>query len=193
MEPSTIVVLIVLLLVTVALLAVVVRMRREVSVLSSRLDDVRRDADDRVRAAREQAQAETARRHRVERAATGARAETAGPGASVDPREGESDQPATVITRIGDDEDADQVRTTRVVSAALGGPIIKAASLAHGIRYALDDEARIRIRAAAKRELKRQRKARRRTRRRTPVDGHASGPSVQGPTGRNPWTGGWTR
>ena len=52
--------------------------------------------------------------------------------------------------------------TARVASVTLGRPLIKAASLAYGVRRALDEEHRIRMQVAFRSELRRQRKLRRR-------------------------------
>lgn len=61
-------------------------------------------------------------------------------------------------------DDGIDLRTTRIASITLGRPLIKAAALSHGVRRALSDEHRFRIRYEMRRELRRQRKLRRRRR-----------------------------
>jgi len=66
-----------------------------------------------------------------------------------------------VITRMSDPVDVD-LTTRRVASVTLARPLIKVASLSYGLRRALDDEHRFRVRWTMRQELKRQRKMRRR-------------------------------
>jgi hypothetical protein len=54
--------------------------------------------------------------------------------------------------------------TARIASVTLGGPLIKVAAFSHGVRHALDEEQRMRISYAVRKELRRQRKMRRRRR-----------------------------
>jgi hypothetical protein len=60
------------------------------------------------------------------------------------------------------DRDGGAVTNSRVASVTLGEPLIKLAALSHGVRRALDDEHRLRLRLVMRRELRRQRKLRRR-------------------------------
>ncbi|MFY9916558.1 MAG: hypothetical protein WAK18_17930, partial [Nocardioidaceae bacterium] len=60
--------------------------------------------------------------------------------------------------------DADDLTTARIASVTLGGPLIKVAAFSHGVRRALDEEQRMRISYAVRKELRRQRKLRRRRR-----------------------------
>ena len=73
-------------------------------------------------------------------------------------------EPVVSITDISDisDDRTDEPAVSRVVSVTLAGPLIKVAALSHGVRRALDEESRMRIGYAVRRELKRQRKLRRR-------------------------------
>jgi hypothetical protein len=68
-----------------------------------------------------------------------------------------------VITAMPEADDAD-LTARRVVSVTLARPLIKVAALSYGIRRALDDENRFKVRYAMRRELRRQRKMRRRRR-----------------------------
>ncbi|HEY7042948.1 MAG TPA: hypothetical protein VH419_04700 [Nocardioidaceae bacterium] len=83
----------------------------------------------------------------------------------------------TVITDI-DNRDRDRsadLSTARVASVTLGGPLIKVAAFSHGVRHALDEEQRLRIRYAVRKELRHQRKMRRRRRtERAPSKGRAT-------------------
>jgi type II secretory pathway component PulJ len=114
-------------------------------------------------------------RSRTERALSDARAETADLRAQLDALEQRLSRPAPrspveaefVITHLGtDDRDAADEAAPEVSSAlfadlVLRETVVKAASLAHGVRRALDPETRNRIRFEMKREVKRARKQRR--------------------------------
>jgi hypothetical protein len=82
-----------------------------------------------------------------------------GPDLTVDP------DPVAIITEMArtESDDAD-LSVSRVASVTLAGPLIKVAALSHGLRRALDEESRMRIGYAVRKELKRQRKMRRRRR-----------------------------
>jgi len=69
-----------------------------------------------------------------------------------------------VITALADQVDDVDLTTRRVASVTLARPLIKMAALSYGVRRALDDEHRMRVRLTMRRELKRQRKMRRRRR-----------------------------
>jgi hypothetical protein len=69
-----------------------------------------------------------------------------------------------VITRIAEPADDEDLTARRVASVTLARPLIKVAALSYGVRQALDDEHRLRLRLTMRRELKRQRKMRRRRR-----------------------------
>ena len=69
-----------------------------------------------------------------------------------------------VITALADEVDDVDLTTRRVASVTLARPLIKIAALSFGVRRALDDESRMRVRLTMRRELKRQRKMRRRRR-----------------------------
>jgi hypothetical protein len=116
-------------------------------------------------------------RSRTERALSDARAETADLRAQLDALEQRLSRPAPrspveaefVITHLGSDDrdEADEPASRPEVSSALFADlvlretVVKAASLAHGVRRALDPETRNRIRFEMKREVKRARKQRR--------------------------------
>ncbi len=70
-------------------------------------------------------------------------------------------EPVVSITDISDDR-PDEAAVSRVVSVTMAGPLIKVVALSHGVRRALNEESRMRIGYAIRRELKRQRKLRRR-------------------------------
>ena len=76
-------------------------------------------------------------------------------------------EPSFVITGLGleqtaeDDEPAPHVEPALFADLVLRETVVKAASLAHGVRRALDPETRNRIRFEMKREVKRARKQRR--------------------------------
>jgi len=80
-------------------------------------------------------------------------------GAGQDAGEG----PVPVITRLPDDDDLDTT-ARRVASVTLARPLIKIASISYGLRRALDDERRFKVRYAMRQEFRRQRKMRRRRR-----------------------------
>lgn len=74
-------------------------------------------------------------------------------------------EPVSVITGMSPiDQPTDDVdmSTSRVASVTLAGPLIKVAAFSHGVRRALDDEHRMRVAYAVRKELKQQRKMRRR-------------------------------
>jgi hypothetical protein len=69
-----------------------------------------------------------------------------------------------VITALPDADDGLDITARRVASVTLARPIIKVASLSYGLRRALDDENRFKVRYAMRQEFRRQRKMRRRRR-----------------------------
>ena len=69
-----------------------------------------------------------------------------------------------VITRLPDGDDDLDVTARRVASVTLARPLIKVASISYGLRRALDDEHRFKVRYAMRQEFRRQRKMRRRRR-----------------------------
>jgi len=89
---------------------------------------------------------------------------------ALDPAPIEEAQPARasqevpIITALVDPVDEIDLTTRRVASVTLARPLIKIAAFSFGVRRALDDESRMRVRLAMRRELKRQRKMRRRRR-----------------------------
>jgi hypothetical protein len=74
------------------------------------------------------------------------------------------DDPVPVITRLPDADDDLDVTARRVASVTLARPLIKVASISFGLRRALDDEHRFKVRYAMRQEFRRQRKMRRRRR-----------------------------
>jgi hypothetical protein len=117
-----------------------------------------------------------ASRSRTDRAVDQARAETAALRAQLDALEQRLSRPAPprtpidtefVITHLGTDQAEEPAPSAPEVSSALFADlvlretVVKAASLAHGVRRALDPETRNRIRFEMKREVKRARKQRR--------------------------------
>jgi hypothetical protein len=114
-------------------------------------------------------------RSRTVRALSEARAETAALRIQLDALEQRLTQPAArapldaefVITRLGDEEAREPAPATPEMHGALFADlvlretVVKAASLAHGVRRALDAETRNRIRFEMRREVKRARKQRR--------------------------------
>jgi hypothetical protein len=90
------------------------------------------------------------------------------PSESVEPAEDERVD-VTVITDLDDTADEVDLTASRVASVTLAGPLIKVAAFSHGVRQALDEESRMRIGYAVRKELKRQRKLRRRQRSRQPT------------------------
>ncbi len=79
------------------------------------------------------------------------------------------EEPVALITDLsqqGGVGPVDEPTAGQVVSVTVGGPLIKIAAFSHGVRRALDEEHRMRIAYAFRRELRRQR----RMRRRGPVD-----------------------
>jgi hypothetical protein len=75
----------------------------------------------------------------------------------------ESDE-VPVITAIDQRGDELDLSVGRVASVTLARPLIKVAAFSHGLRRALGDENRFRMRHAMRQEFKRQRKSRRRRR-----------------------------
>lgn len=70
-----------------------------------------------------------------------------------------SDEPVTVITGLTQSHSrAEEPSLARVVSVTAAGPMIKVVALAHGVRRALDEESRMRIGYAYRKELRRQRR-----------------------------------
>jgi hypothetical protein len=83
---------------------------------------------------------------------------------SVEPAPAIAAADVAVITALPDADDNVDVTARRVVSVTLVRPMIKIAALSYGIRHALDDEVRFKVRYAMRREYRRQRKMRRRRR-----------------------------
>jgi len=83
--------------------------------------------------------------------------------------------PVPVITRLSDETVPADLTTARVASVALGRPLIKVAAFSYGVRRALDDEHRLRMRLAFRQELRRQRKTRRRAARTAAAVGPVAG------------------
>jgi hypothetical protein len=75
-----------------------------------------------------------------------------------------SEDPVPVITRLPDADDDLDITARRVASVTLARPLIKIASISYGLRRALDDEHRFKVRYAMRQEFRRQRKMRRRRR-----------------------------
>lgn len=112
-------------------------------------------------------------RSRTARAVAQSRAETAALRAHVEELERRITRPAPttgsgpevqeyVITHLGEQEPVEPVRIERALFAdlVLRETVVKAASLAYGVRRALDPETRNRIRFEMRREVKRARKQR---------------------------------
>ena len=76
----------------------------------------------------------------------------------------EGEPHVAVITAMSDDGDELEVTRARVASVTLARPLIKVAAISFGLRRALRDEQRFRIRYAMRQELRRQTKMRRRRR-----------------------------
>jgi hypothetical protein len=74
------------------------------------------------------------------------------------------DEDVPVITGLPDGDGDIDVTARRVASVTLARPLIKVASLSYGLRRALDDENRFKVRYAMRHEFRRQRKMRRRRR-----------------------------
>lgn len=85
-------------------------------------------------------------------------------GRDVDPEPQVDAHDVPVITVMSEPVDDVDLTTRRVASVTLARPLIKVAALSYGVRRALDDEHRLRVRLTMRRELKRQRKMRRRRR-----------------------------
>ena len=147
------------------LLTVVVRQNRAVGRLRSDLDETRST----LATIREQGEELLAQHEETTRALELALTAPPPPeAATVD-----AEQDVTVITDIsarlrGVSDPAsgveDDLSTARIASVTLGGPLIKVAAFGHGVRHALDEEQRMRISYAVRKELRRQRKMRRRRR-----------------------------
>jgi hypothetical protein len=146
------------------LLTVVVRQNRAVGQLSSDLDETRSA----LATIREQGAQLLAQHEETTRALELALTAPPPPEAATD-----AEQDVTVITDIsarlrGVSDPAsgveDDLSTARLASVTLGGPLIKVAAFGHGVRHALDEEQRMRISYAVRKELRRQRKMRRRRR-----------------------------
>jgi hypothetical protein len=75
-----------------------------------------------------------------------------------------ADDDVPVITVLPEADDELDITARRVASVAFARPLIKVASLSYGLRRALDDENRFKVRYAMRQELRRQRKMRRRRR-----------------------------
>jgi hypothetical protein len=73
------------------------------------------------------------------------------------------DEDVPIITALPDGDDLD-ITARRVASVTFARPLIKVASLSYGLRRALDDEHRFKVRYAMRQEFRRQRKMRRRRR-----------------------------
>jgi len=88
------------------------------------------------------------------------------PAVGADDDAGDTDRVAIITDisdRLGVAGDVELTRA-RIASVTLGGPLIKVAAFSHGVRHALDEEQRMRISYAVRKELRRQRKMRRRRR-----------------------------
>ncbi len=68
-------------------------------------------------------------------------------------------RPVSVITDLGSDLTA--APRIRLATVTLDGPMIKVAAFSHGVRRALAEESRTRVRTTMRRELKHQRRHRR--------------------------------
>jgi len=76
----------------------------------------------------------------------------------------EADRHRDVVIRptlLGPTEVEPDQGATRVASVTLSGPLIKVAAFSHGVRRALDEESRMRVAYAFRKELRRQRRVRR--------------------------------
>jgi hypothetical protein len=85
-------------------------------------------------------------------------------GQPVDAESDPGDEDVPVITDLPDAADDLDITARRVASVTFARPLIKVASLSYGLRRALDDESRFKIRYAMRHEFRRQRKMRRRRR-----------------------------
>jgi hypothetical protein len=148
---------------TLVLLTVVLRQKRAVARLSSDLEETRSA----LAAIREQGEQLLAQHEETTRALELALTALPPP----EPAAVDADQDVTVITDISDrlrgvasTGSDDELSTSRIASVTLGGPLIKVAAFGHGVRHALDEEQRMRISYAVRKELRRQRKIRRRRR-----------------------------
>lgn len=75
-----------------------------------------------------------------------------------------ADVDVPVITVMAESPDESDLTVARVASVTLARPLIRVAALSYGLRRALGDERRFRIRYAMRQEFRRQRKIRRRRR-----------------------------
>lgn len=145
-------------LLALVLIALVLRLRRDLSVTTERLDSTQTELVQlRGRVAEQNAGLE---RLIADQQAAPATQDT------HNTRDGGADDthPVPLITGIGEPSGEDELTTARIASVTLGGPLIKVAAFSHGVRRALDEEQRLRISYAVRKELRRQRKLRRRRR-----------------------------
>ena len=83
-------------------------------------------------------------------------------GRDVTPAEADRHRDVVITpTPLGPAEVEPELGVTRVPSVTLSGPLIKVAAFSHGVRRALDEESRMRVAYAFRKELRRQRKVRR--------------------------------
>ncbi len=150
-------------LLSLILLGVVIRQHRAIRALSDQVGDLRaaqQSVGERFAVLQAQ-QRDTAVALELALAALPADAGASAPEAG--------DPEVTLITDFagrqrGTSADDDDLTTARIASVTLGRPLIKVAALSHGVRHALDEEQRMRISYAVRKELRRQRKIRRRRR-----------------------------
>ena len=150
-------------LLALVLLWLVLRLHRLVRQLRSRLQDSARQYDATLRRLDDVASDQRATLHAVELVLQ----ESPPPAPDVADEPDEATATVPLITDISHrraDADADDLTTARIASVTLGGPLIKVAAFSHGVRRALDEEQRMRISYAVRKELRRQRKLRRRRR-----------------------------
>ena len=151
-------------LLALVLIAVVLRLRRDLSVTTERLDNTQTELVQlRGRVAEQDAGLE---RLIADQQAAPATRDMHNSRDTHNTREGGADDthPVPLITGIGEPSGEDELTTARIASVTLGGPLIKVAAFSHGVRRALDEEQRMRISYAVRKELRRQRKLRRRRR-----------------------------
>ncbi|MGA9346617.1 MAG: hypothetical protein WBV37_16055 [Nocardioidaceae bacterium] len=148
-------------LLALVLLWLVLRLHRLVRELQSRLQDSTRQYDAALRRLDDVASDQRATLHAVELVLQ----ETPPPAPDEVDEPDEATAAVPLITDISHRRaDADDLTTARIASVTLGGPLIKVAAFSHGVRRALDEEQRMRISYAVRKELRRQRKLRRRRR-----------------------------
>ncbi len=151
-------------LLALVLLWLVLRLHRLVRELLSRLHDSTHQYDAALRRLDDVASDQRATLHAVELVLQ----ETPPPAADEVDEADESDEAAAAVPLITDishqRDDADDLTTARIASVTMGRPLIKVAAFSHGVRRALDEEQRMRISYAVRKELRRQRKLRRRRR-----------------------------